>query len=140
MSQVGFPGGNARVGPPVDANGNVLLPTDGMPPPPPLGSGPDFSASMTLSTDDQVTLADLFFSVLHDTANSDGSHLDDAWSDVKNALASGETPDARSMRMVMDALKKSIDDGTVHLDDPATLALVQAMVAQSHAARPPQVA
>ena len=100
MSQIGVSGGVLRA-PPVDAYGNALLPTDGMPPPP--GACPDFSASTTLSTNDQLTLAQLFSSMLSDPSNSDD------------------------------------DDGSVTLD-PSNLAVVQAMVAQSQAARPAQLA
>lgn len=138
MSQIGVSGGVHRA-PPVDAYGNVLLPTDGMPPPP-GGGCPDFSASATFGTDDQATLADLFSSVLGDPANGSGSaDLSAAAARVASAIAGGETPDAGDLKLMLDALKKSIDDGSVTLDT-SNLAVVQALVAQSQAARAPQLA
>lgn len=167
-------GSSGRMGgtPPVDANGNVLLPTDGMPPP---GSQPpDFSTSMTTSSNSgQTTLSELFAGVLSSTTSSSSSStlsldatqqallaallasvtgdkknedvngLGDAVTRVLAAISNGETPDADDMKLVMDALKTSIDDGSVAFNttttDTSTNALVLALVAQTQAARAQQM-
>ena len=114
------------------------MPPAGLPPFPPPGGpgGPGDSASgeaLSFSTDDLTTVASLFTSILDDAGQTaDKTALSAAIERVKAALTNGDTPTDADMREVMDAMKTSIDDGTISRDDPTTLAELQLLMQQSY--------
>lgn len=114
------------------------MPPAGLPPFPPPGGpgGPGDSASgeaLSFSTDDLTTVASLFTSILDDACQTaDKTALSAAIERVKAALTNGDTPTDADMREVMDAMKTSIDDGTISRDDPTTLAELQLLMQQSY--------